>query len=152
MVATGLLALFQIGSSFWFYKQTRNMKEVGWMPHLINISTIISGILISYNYWSNFKEDTKTILYSLSVIGHESSTMARYRFMIRLIRVQLQIMSEKELTKIIIKQINRSKIIEYILLALITIIITCFVAFYLPKGIINDHISNFLYFKVVGPS
>ena len=44
VAATGLLALLQIGSSFRFYKLTRKMKEVGWMPHVINILTIFSGI------------------------------------------------------------------------------------------------------------
>ena len=63
--------------------------------------------------------------------------MARYWFMIRLIRVQVQLMSEKELTKVIIKQIRRSKIIEYILTALMTIIMVCFVAYYFPYTPIN---------------
>ena len=108
IVAISLLTLFQIGSSFRFYMLTRNIREVGWMLHVINILTIISGILFSCIFWRLFKYDTESILYAVCIIGQQSSTMARYRFMMRLIRVQLQIMSEKELTKIIIKQIGRS--------------------------------------------
>ena len=102
VAATGLLALFQIGSSFNFYKLTRNMKEVGWMPHVINILTIFSGICQCYIFLYFHRNNTKSILISVTIIGNQLSTMARYRFMIRLIRVQVQIMSEKEVTRIII--------------------------------------------------
>ena len=46
VVANGLLVVFQTGSSFRFYKLTRHLGEVGWMPHFINILTIISGICL----------------------------------------------------------------------------------------------------------
>ena len=54
MAATGILALFQTGSTFRFYWLTRHMKEVGWMLHVINILTIISGISMSYIYWLRY--------------------------------------------------------------------------------------------------
>ena len=61
--------------------------------------------------------------------------------MIRLIRVQVQIMAEKEYTKIIIQKIRRSKMFEWILLVSMTVIITCYVVYYLPDGLVNPSLS-----------
>ena len=72
------------------------MKEVGWMPHVINILTVISGISVSYIELQFYLKDTKSVLLSVVIIVFELSNMARYMFMIRLIRVQVQIMSQKE--------------------------------------------------------
>ena len=73
----------------------------------------------------------------MAIIGISLLTMTRYKFMIRLIRVQVQLMSEKEYTKIIIAKIRRSKMFEWILMVLMTIIITCYVGYYLPDSLIN---------------
>ena len=131
VVVNLLLVLFQAGSSLRFFKLTRHMKEVGCMPHVVNILTIISGTSLSLTFWLIYRDDTKTAFMTVSIIGLWMSNMLRYRFMIRLIRVQVQLMSEKELTKIIIEKMRRSKVIEWILLVLMVVVIICFVSYYL---------------------
>ena len=103
IVVYSLVTLFQGASSFRFYQQTRSLKEVGWMPHVINSLAMVTGSCMVIYYWEQYIGQTKSIMVSVSVVAVRLSNMVNYWFMIRLIRVQVQIMSQKELTKTIIK-------------------------------------------------
>ena len=87
------------------------MKEVGWIPHIINILSIVSGIALTINQVQNYRNQTFATFTTVNVIVNNLSSAVKYCYMIRLIRVQVQIMSEIEHTKIIITKIHRSYII-----------------------------------------
>ena len=46
------------------------MKELGWMPHVLNIMIIISGSAISYIYWLLDVKETNSIKIAIMVIVH----------------------------------------------------------------------------------
>ena len=70
VTVTGLLTLFQTASSFRFYRLTKHMKEVGWMPHVINILTIMSAFFITNYYWLFYQRLEQSVLISLVIPGY----------------------------------------------------------------------------------
>ena len=66
------------------------------MPHVINLLTIAASIFLSIDFWLYSIKDTHSVAISVGIIGNEFSTTAKYVFMIRLIRVQVQLISEIE--------------------------------------------------------
>ena len=78
---------------------------------------------------------------TVNVTVFRLSNMVNYWFMIRLVRVQVQIMSERENTKIIIQKIRRSQIIEWVMLVLLTVNTTSLITNYFPEGTLNPAIS-----------
>ena len=82
---------------------------------------------------------------SASVIVYRFSNTVNYWFMIRLIRVQVQIMSEKEYTKVIIKKMRQSKEFEWIMLMLLTVNNTILLYHYLLGNESNKSIDQILY-------
>ena len=122
------------------------------MPHAINILTILATFFGTIYYWLFYQGLEQSVLISLIIPGYQLSNLARYRLMIRLIRVQVQLKSEVEKTKIIIKNIRRSKIIEYILFSLLIVVVACYVTFYLPNSLVKQEISDIFYYKISGVS
>ena len=108
------------------------------MPHFVNILVIVSGLSRAINFMQYYRNEIKSELATVSVIVYRLSNMVNFWFMIRLVRVQVQIMSQKERTKIILKKMRLSHVIEWIMLILLTIKTTCLIAHYLPKGIIRE--------------
>ena len=93
------------------------------MPHVINVLGTISCVSTLIFFLQVYRNMFKSGLTTAGAIGFRVSNMLNYWLMFRLIRVQVQLMAEKEYTKIIIKKIRRSKVIEWVMLMLLTVII-----------------------------
>ena len=151
-VGYSLLTIFQVASSLRFYWHTRSLKEVGWMLHFINLSVIISHICLGGYFWLLYEQQSKSSLVSVGAIGYRLLIMVNYWFMIRLIRVQVQIMSEKEYTKIIMKKMRQSKVFEWIMLTLLSVNSASVFLYFLPKDLEIQSIGKILYSIFYGPS
>ena len=122
------------------------------MPHVINVLVIISVICLGGYFWLLYEKQTTSSLISVGAIGYRLAVMVNYWFMIRLIRVQVQIMSEKEYTKIIMKKMRQSKVFEWIMLTLLSVNSGSVFLYFLPKTLKIQSVGKVLYSIFYGPT
>ena len=80
------------------------------------------------------------------------SHVINIRLVFRLIRTQVQIRSSKEKTRVILKKIRNSKVIEQFMVLLLIVNTVALAVKYLPANLINQVYSSDLYFYVYGPT
>ena len=102
IVVFSLIGVIQLFVSTLFYIRTKSIKEVSLglilMSFLPNVSWICYNLLWIYN----LIRDTNGIVQGISTTVSKLSLLINFGFLIRMVRVQVQVRAQKESTKKII--------------------------------------------------